>query len=277
MERSGSEGSVSRVMLAQLVAGVRRALPGAERSGMLVVERSRSLAERLRGRRGAVLGVQVVTVGETMTLALRAGGTWDARIERVSGGATISRRPLSLEQWVLMCAARVAAASAGAAGDARTVASALVLLGIHPAPAEVRVTEATVKPDLHALPVLLAGRLPPDARGAVERIATLLLDTLPRVAGAIESEFAVLRAATSYLPDTLGAYLALPEQEAGTQLVADGRTAGEVLLAQLALLERAVADVRDAAVARDAAALETNGRFLESRFEAGPAGTTDLG
>ena len=119
---------------------------------------------------------------------------------------------------------------------------------------------------LRALPLRLADRVPAPVVRQVERIAGMLADTLPRVAGSFEQEQAVLRTATDYLPRTLQAYAALPRAWAESQTLGDGRTPLEALTGQLDVLERAVTGMRDAAVGADASALLANGAFLQDRF-----------
>ncbi|WP_147304065.1 hypothetical protein [Subtercola boreus] len=270
--------------LAELVTGVGRALPGAEASGVLVVARDRSLGDRIAGRPGSIARLRLRDAREVLTLAPAGGGGGGGRgggggvggggalggflaeVERVSGGVTIARRTLPVGEWLTALAGRVAAIAAETTGDARSAAVALGQLGIPNAAADLRVDEPTLEPDLRALPALLEGRLPPDALATLRRITTLLLDAVPRVAGRGEAEATVLRAATVYLPDTVRAYLTLPPDWAEGHEFTDHSTPAAQLQRQLALLETSVAEVRDAAIADDAAALLTNGRFLAARF-----------
>jgi hypothetical protein len=128
------------------------------------------------------------------------------------------------------------------------------------------VRDEAVESDLRTLPARLGLRVPPQAIVHVERIADLLLDTLPRVAGQGESEIIVRRIATVYLPDTLYAYLALPADWAAAHVYPDGTTPAQALVAQLGALETASRNARDSALKQDATALLINGRFLSERF-----------
>ena len=71
---------------------------------------------------------------------------------------------------------------------------------------------------------------------------------------------------TDYLPSTLQAYLNLPRAYATVHRFSDGRTAAQVLIDQLTLLDKKLGDVADAVNKNDADALLANGRFLEDRF-----------
>jgi hypothetical protein len=252
--------------LSALVERVDHTLPAAVSAGVLTVDRGRSLADRLAGRPGVITALRLATSSETLTLSYERGPRWIAEAARVSGGIIISRRALTLGEWLTVFAGRVAAIAADSAGDAAASARALQALGIQPAAADVRVGEAAVESDLRALPALLAGRVPVEAAESVGRIGDLLSDTLPRVIGSGEPEVIVRRTATSYLPDTLRAYLSLPADWATGHVFPDGTTPAQALVAQLSVLESAAAKMRDSAVEQDASALLVNGRFLSDRF-----------
>lgn len=249
-----------------LVESVGRALPATLAGSVLTVERTRSLGDRLAGRPGTIAGLRLVGASETMSLAYRPGPRWSAESARVSGGVIISRRALALGEWLTVFAGRIAAIAADAAGDSAASARALQTLGIQPAAADIRVGEATLEADLHALGSRVDDRVPLEAAALVRRISELLLDTLPRVAGSGEPDIIVRRTATAYLPDTLRAYLSLPADWAVDHVFPDGTTPAGALVAQLSALESAASRMRESAVEQDASALLVNGRFLSDRF-----------
>jgi hypothetical protein len=76
----------------------------------------------------------------------------------------------------------------------------------------------------------------------------------------------VERTALDYLPTALERYLNLPRGYANRVPVANGRTARQVLLDQLALLEAKLGEVLDAVAKGDTDHLLAHGRFLEDRF-----------
>jgi hypothetical protein len=252
--------------LASLVDGATRALSEPVAASVLTVLRDRSLADRLARRPGSISEIRLASNGETMTLTHLEGPRFLAQTQRVSGGVVISRRTLTLGEWLSVFAGRIAAAAGDAAGEASAAAQALQTLGIESAGSDVRVAEATLDGDLRRLPAQVESRIPPEAVTAVRRIAALLLETLPRLAGNVEAEMTARRTATSYLPETLRTYLALPAEWAHDHVFADGTTPDSALVAQLAVLETAVRKMYDAAVRDDAEGLLINGRFLSARF-----------
>ena len=230
------------------------------------VERTRSLADRIARRPGAIRQVRLIGTNESLTLGYEDGPHWRAEWARVYRGATISSHAMTLGEWLTAFAGQVAALAADAAGDSASGSRALQTLGIEPAGSEIRVSESTLEGDLLTLPARLGSRVPSEAVAAVGRIGELLVDTLPRVAGQGEAEVIVRRTATVYLPDTLRAYLSLPADWAVEHVFPDGTTPAQALISQLDALEDAAKRMRDAAVEHDASALLINGRFLADRF-----------
>ncbi|MEA9985055.1 hypothetical protein [Subtercola sp. RTI3] len=255
-----------QAFLASLVDGATRALSEPVAATVLLVERTRTLGDRLAGRPGDITELSLSAGGETLSLRPAARGQWSAETRRVSGGVVIARRTQTLGEWLSAFAGHVAAAAGDAAGDAAASTRALQTLGIHSAEAGVSVGEASLEADLRSLPSRVSGRIPADAEALVAQIIELLLDTAPRVRLNSETDLIVRRAATVYLPDTLRAYLALPVEWALGHVFSDGSTPPGALTAQLTVLLGAVSKLRDAAVADDANALLVNGRFLADRF-----------
>lgn len=259
-----------QAFLSGLAERVQKILPDAAASGLasdrFTVQHDRSLGDRLAGRPGTITRLQLDAGKETLTLGYAKGPRWTAEVARVSGGVIISRRSMPLGEWLAEFAGRVAAIAADTAGDAAAAARVLQALGLEPAGADIRVDDATLIRDLHGLPARLEGRVPAQAITAVEGIASLIADTIPRVESNAEAEFAVRRTATDYLPDTLRAYLSLPADWVRGHVFANGLTPEQSFLAQLSTIEDAVKKMHEAAVEADATALLTNGRFLADRF-----------
>jgi hypothetical protein len=115
----------------------------------------------------------------------------------------------------------------------------------------------------------LRGRAPDDVLAAVGRIHARIRELLERHAtlppGSPDA-FAVERTAVDYLPTALETYLNLPRAYANRVPLPDGRTARQVLLAQLALLEAKLGEVLESVAKGDADRLLAHGRFLEDRF-----------
>jgi len=76
--------------------------------------------------------------------------------------------------------------------------------------------------------------------------------------------------ATTYLPDTLNAYLAVPAAYRNTAPIADGKTARQIVGEQLTVLAAKMKEIAQNTAADDAQALLANGRFLKERFASAP-------
>lgn len=103
--------------------------------------------------------------------------------------------------------------------------------------------------------------LPQEAQTLVARIETMLAqaDRLLAAGGSDEAAYALRETERRYLPDTLKAYEEIPPARRDA-------TAGEMLIEQLKLLERATAQ-RLAVLSESAeTALAANGAFLTERF-----------
>jgi hypothetical protein len=113
------------------------------------------------------------------------------------------------------------------------------------------------------------GKVPTEAMARILRIRQIILGILPRTgslpAGSPE-RFVLERTATYYLPTSLESYLSLPRTYATQQPVQNGKTAREILIDQLTLLETQMTEVAEAVNRNDASRLLIHGRFLEDRF-----------
>jgi hypothetical protein len=166
-------------------------------------------------------------------------------------------------------AAPVAAAVAGVAllGGA----AALLLGRRRPAPP---VFEAPPDPaaELDELVARIHGKVNPMVESRVDRVVSILRDTLPRLdqlsAGSQHAHLAV-RTATSYLPEAVGAYMRLPASYADRRPVSGGRTSLMLLCDQLDLLAAEMDKVLVAVNAADVDALVVHERFLKETFGSG--------
>lgn len=119
----------------------------------------------------------------------------------------------------------------------------------------------------------VAKGLPKEGVDVLRSIQATLAELLPRLnemsdRGVIspKDSFTVLETVRRYLPDTLAAYLRLPRMYAQVQSLGDGRTASQVLVDQLKVLDGSLKEISKSAFHGDAEALVTNGRFLQSKF-----------
>jgi hypothetical protein len=113
------------------------------------------------------------------------------------------------------------------------------------------------------------GRVPADILAKAQSIQQIILGILPR-SGNLPPDspelFIVERTATDYLPTALETYMNLPKAYATLHPVQNGKTARQVLMDQLTLLESKMNEVADDVHRNDADRLLANGRFLEERF-----------
>ncbi|MGI8869476.1 MAG: hypothetical protein ACR2F6_11660 [Mycobacteriales bacterium] len=125
---------------------------------------------------------------------------------------------------------------------------------------------------LERLQRAIAGKAPDTVIARVDRVATTVRETVPRLSNLGPGNRAahdVLRTATSYLPEAVAAYLRLPRRFADHRPVSNGKTSLTVLCDQLDLLGAKMDDVFDAVCREDADALIAHGRFLQEKFSSG--------
>gem|GEM_PF-929225 len=211
-----------------------------------------------------------------------------------AAGATAGTAPTSKR-----LAARVAGGSALAVGATALACAALGVLGAAPATVGIVLaapvyavghlaahsirqrrasTAVSADPDAATLAALddlvstIHGKVPPTVEARVQRVAGTVRQTIPRLdqlGGSSEQAHAVLRTATSYLPEAVAAYLRLPRDFADRRAISGGKTSLTILCDQLDLLGSKMDDVFDAACRADADALIAHGRFLAEKFSTG--------
>lgn len=103
-----------------LTQSLSEALP----AGMVTVDRDRSLGDRLAGRAGVVTGVHIALGDWQLDLA-REHGAMQARCAQRVRGVVISSKPVTVDEWVRLLAARLAE-QARASESARAALQALV-------------------------------------------------------------------------------------------------------------------------------------------------------
>jgi hypothetical protein len=120
-----------------------------------------------------------------------------------------------------------------------------------------------------------AKRLPQPALTSLHSIQTTLADLTPRlreleVSGAlsVESAFTVEETLRRYLPEMLTSYLKLPTAFANTQPLKDNRTAAQILVDQLQMLDESMKKIAQESFSGDVEALVNSGRFLERKLRA---------
>lgn len=139
----------------------------------------------------------------------------------------------------------------------------------------VEVSVETLAQQLERLIDDVSRKLPDPAQASLHSIQTTLADLLPRlreleVSGAlsVESAFTVEETLRRYLPEMLTSYLKLPPAFARMQPLKDKRTATQILVDQLQMLDESLKQIAQEAFAGDAEALINSGRFLERKLRA---------
>jgi len=139
---------------------------------------------------------------------------------------------------------------------------------------EIRLSEAQdaseIRAGLDRLLKSLRGKIADDLYAKAVSIqesilATLTVEAAPGSA-ADPNVYLIRQTALSYLPDAFSTYLRMPRAVAERRRVADGRTPHDVLLDQLDLMDRRLADVADDIARHDSDKLLANGRFLAEKF-----------
>lgn len=128
-----------------------------------------------------------------------------------------------------------------------------------------------IRQGLNDLTFSLRFRVADDVLAAVEDTSRSIQLTMP-VEGAtglsaIDPTVMLIRqTALHYLPQALQTYLALPRIYAERVPVQDGKTAKDVLIAQLRLIDQKMRETSQAMYQNDADRLLANARFLQERF-----------
>jgi hypothetical protein len=116
----------------------------------------------------------------------------------------------------------------------------------------------------------LRGKVADDLLAKVVSIQGSILATLATegsVGDAADPNVYLIRqTALAYLPDAFSTYLRMPRLMAERRAIAGGRTPHDVLLDQLDLMDRRLADVADDMARHDSDKLLANGRFLAEKF-----------
>ena len=129
----------------------------------------------------------------------------------------------------------------------------------------------------------LRGKVADDLYAKVVSIQASILGTLEiehsMADTADPNVYLIRQTALSYLPEAFSTYLRMPRVMAERRAIAGGRTPHDVLLDQLDLMDRRLAEVADDMARHDSDKLLANGRFLAEKFgtsslELGDTGAT---
>ena len=112
-------------------------------------------------------------------------------------------------------------------------------------------------------------QLQPAMVARMQSIRRSIAEVLPRLAdvrGFDDNLYTVRETIARYLPETLANYIALPPMFRVTRVLKDGKTARDLLMDQLAVLDDQMKEVVGNVARGDANALLANGQFLEDKF-----------
>jgi hypothetical protein len=112
-------------------------------------------------------------------------------------------------------------------------------------------------------------QLNPAMLGRLESIRRSIQEVLPRLTearGFDNNLFTVRETIARYLPETLANYVTLPPAFRATHVLKDGKTARELFMEQLVMLDEQMKEVVANVARGDADALLANGQFLEAKF-----------
>jgi hypothetical protein len=133
-----------------------------------------------------------------------------------------------------------------------------------------QLTAGEIRLELENLTRSIRKKVPKQVSVKVESIKTSILEILPHIVDVTSSDYAVFtirRTALDYLPETLENYLRLPRAFRDIHPVKDGKTATQLLIEQLDLLDEQMKEIVQDFYKADTQRLMAHGRFLESKFK----------
>ena len=112
-------------------------------------------------------------------------------------------------------------------------------------------------------------QLPPTMASRLDSIGHSIEEVLPRLTDTSafdDNLYTVRETIARYLPETLANYIALPPMFRVNHVLKDGKTARDLLMDQLTVLDDQMKEVVANVARGDADALLANGQFLEAKF-----------
>ena len=123
---------------------------------------------------------------------------------------------------------------------------------------------------LTRLLVSIRNRVAADVYNEVGSICRSIVETLPQNGTGIDpadpNVNLIRQTALNYLPQALDAYLAIPRMYAEGRPVQDGKTAHDILMDQLKLMDSKMKEMANAIAQNDTERLLANARFVQERF-----------
>ncbi len=143
-----------------------------------------------------------------------------------------------------------------------------VELDFEPKDIEAGLKAQEIETVLETLVKSIRQKVPIDIFDKVESIKTTILEILPHIENinlGDQNIYNIGQVALTYLPETLENYLKLPSS-ARKKLLKDGKTAHQLLLEQLDLLDAELKETLEDFIRNDTERLLVHGRFLEEKF-----------
>lgn len=105
----------------------------------------------------------------------------------------------------------------------------------------------------------------------VESIRSSILNTLPSIPNLSDNTnkdiYLLRKVALEYLPNSLNNYLKMPFKLRRGETLKDGKTAHDLMLEQLTLLDREMHGIFESVTKQETDSLRVHGRYLEQLFE----------
>jgi hypothetical protein len=130
-------------------------------------------------------------------------------------------------------------------------------------------TTEEIRAGLNHLVETIQGNVPEEILNRVDSIKTSILEILPQIVNANSTDpniYIIRQTALDYLPEALEYYLNLPPAYANYHHVKGNKTAKQLLLEQLDLLDQQMQEVAEDFHRQDTERLMAHGRFLEQKF-----------
>lgn len=126
-----------------------------------------------------------------------------------------------------------------------------------------------LKAEMDELMRKIKDKVPSEIYSKVERIKASIMTILPYIVdvnSADHSVYVIRQTVLEYLPETLQNYMNLPPAFASIHPIRNGKTARQILIEQLDLLDLQMGEVAIDLAKNDTQKLLAHGRFLESKF-----------
>lgn len=130
-------------------------------------------------------------------------------------------------------------------------------------------TTDEIRAELEELVNSIRKKVPKEVFARVDSIKNSILEILPRISDVNSSDYSIYtirQTALEYLPETLESYLNLPRAYASLHPIKDGKTANQLLLEQLDLLDGEMKAIVQDFYRNDTQRLMVHGRFLQEKF-----------